>query len=74
MDIEQQLKVLEQRRKRGMRLLADGIWPGIVGVRRVTRSTGAVRGFQMGLAPDISRARFIILSIASRISSDVVMM
>lgn len=35
MDIEQQL---EQRRKRGMRLLADGVWPA-----EVARSVGVTR-------------------------------
>src|SRR5260370_3319587 len=34
MGIEQQLKDLEKRRKRGMRLLADGLWPAEV-ARRV---------------------------------------
>src|ERR1700690_3663607 len=34
MGIEQQLKELERRRKRGMRLLANGLWPAEV-ARRV---------------------------------------
>src|SRR6185437_1585000 len=34
MGIEQQLKELEKRRKRGMRLLAEGLWPAEV-ARRV---------------------------------------
>jgi transposase len=34
MSIEQQLKDLEKRRKRGMRLLADGLWPAEI-ARRV---------------------------------------
>src|SRR5207302_7903370 len=38
MDIEQQLKELEQRRKRGMRLLAADVWPAEV-ARRVGVST-----------------------------------
>jgi len=40
MGIEQQLKELERRRKRGMRLLANGLWPAEVARRvRVTRQS-----------------------------------
>jgi transposase len=41
MEFEQQLKELEQRRKRGMRLLADGVWPAEV-ARRVGVSRQSV--------------------------------
>ena len=41
MDIEQQLKELEQRRKRGMRLLAADVWPAEV-ARRVGVSRQSV--------------------------------
>src|SRR6186713_1650512 len=38
MGIEQQLKDLEKRRKRGMRLLAEGLWPA-----EVARKVGVTR-------------------------------
>jgi len=41
MEFEQQLKELEQRRKRGMRLLAEGVWPAEV-ARRVGVSRQSV--------------------------------
>jgi len=41
MDIEQQLQELERRRKRGMRLLAAGVWPAEV-ARRVGVSRQSV--------------------------------
>jgi transposase len=41
MEFEQQLKELEQRCKRGMRLLADGVWPAEV-ARRVGVSRQSV--------------------------------
>jgi transposase len=41
MEFEQQLKELEHRRKRGMRLLADGVWPAEV-ARRVGVSRQSV--------------------------------
>ena len=41
MDVEKQLKELEQRRKRGMRLLGTGVWPAEV-ARRVGVSRQSV--------------------------------
>ncbi|HWG71522.1 MAG TPA: helix-turn-helix domain-containing protein, partial [Steroidobacteraceae bacterium] len=39
MGIEQQLKELEKRRKRGMRLLAEGLWPAVARRVGVTRQS-----------------------------------
>jgi hypothetical protein len=48
MGIEQQLKVLEKRRKRGMRLLAEGLWPAEVARRVGVTRQSVLRWTKLG--------------------------